>query len=112
MGMTPGFGLGIQRSFINLLPGGDAAMMSNFQDMQRLGQTNMDTAVKLFGELNKGWQAIAAEMTDYTKRSFDMGTAAVEKMITAKSLEQAFEIQSDFARRCYNDYMHQMSKIG
>lgn len=87
-------------------------MMKSFEDIQRLGQTNMDTAVKFFGELNKGWQAIATEMTDYTKRSFDVGTETVEKLITAKSLEQAFEIQTDFARRCYNDYMHQLSKLG
>jgi len=87
-------------------------MMNNFEDMQRLGKTNMDTAVRFFGEMNRGWQAIAAEMTDYSKRSFETGTKTVEKLITAKSLEQAFEIQSEYARRCYNDYMHQVSKLG
>jgi hypothetical protein len=30
----------------------------------------------------------------------------------AKSLEQAVEIQSNYAKRCYDDYMQQMSKIG
>ena len=51
-------------------------MIKPFDDMQKLSQTNVDTAMKLFGEWNKGWQAIAAEMSDYTKRSFEEGTAA------------------------------------
>src|SRR5581483_1432855 len=80
----------------------------NFDDFQKLGQQNVDTAMKLFGEWNKGWQAIAAELTDYTKRSFEESTATFEKLLSAKSLE----IQSGFAKRAYDGYMHQMSKIG
>lgn len=87
-------------------------MIKNFDDFHKLGQQNVDTAMKLFGEWNKGWQAIAAEMTDYTKRSFEESTATFEKLLTAKSLEQAIEIQSGFAKRAYDGYMHQVSKIG
>ena len=87
-------------------------MIKNFDDFQKLGQQNVDTAMKLFGEWNKGWQAIAAEMTDYTKRSFEESTATFEKLLNAKSLEQAIEIQSGFAKRAYDGYMHQVSKIG
>jgi hypothetical protein len=87
-------------------------MIKNFEDFQKLGQQNVDTAMKAFGEWTKGWQAIAAEMTDYTKRSFEDGTATVEKLLTVKSFEQAVEIQTGYAKRAYDDYMHQVSKIG
>ncbi|MDQ8697802.1 phasin family protein [Hyphomicrobium sp. LHD-15] len=87
-------------------------MINNFQDFQKFGQTNVDTAVKFFGEWNKSWQAIAAEMTDYSKRAFEDGTATFEKLAGAKSLEQAFEIQSSFAKRAYEDYVAQLTKIG
>jgi hypothetical protein len=87
-------------------------MINNFQDIQKIGQSNVDTALKLFGDWNKGWQAIAAELTDYSKRAFEEGTATFEKLASAKSLEQAFEIQSSYAKRAYDDYMHQMTKIG
>ena len=84
----------------------------NLEDMQKLSQTNMDTVMKAFGEWNKGWQAIAAEITDYTKKSFEEGSATFEKLASAKSVEQAIEIQTGFAKRAYDGYMHQMSKIG
>jgi hypothetical protein len=87
-------------------------MIKNFEDMQKLSQNNMDAAMKAFGEWNKGWQAIAAEITDYTKKSFEEGTATFEKLASAKSVEQAIEIQTGFAKRAYDGYMHQMSKIG
>lgn len=87
-------------------------MMKPFEDFQKLGQGNVDTAMKLMGEWTKNWQAITAEMTDYTKRSFEDGTSTMEKLMSAKSPEQAFEIQSAFAKRAYDEYMHQMTKIG
>jgi hypothetical protein len=87
-------------------------MIKNLGDFQKLSQQNVDAAMKAFGEWNKGWQTIAAEMTDYTKRSFEEGTATVEKLLAAKSFEQAVEIQTGYAKRAYDDYMHQMSKIG
>ena len=87
-------------------------MIKNFEEFQKLGQHNVDAAMKAFGEWNKGWQAIAAEMSDYTKRSFEEGTATFEKLLSAKSVEQAIEIQTGFAKRAYDGYMHQLSKIG
>lgn len=87
-------------------------MINNFQDFQKLSQSNVDTAIKIFGDWNKGWQAIAAEITDYSKRAFEDGTATFEKLVAARSVEQALEIQTSFAKRAYDDYVHQLSKIG
>jgi hypothetical protein len=87
-------------------------MIKNLDDLQKMNQTGVDAAMKVFGEWNKNWQAIAAEMTDYTKRSFEEGTSTFEKLLSAKSMEQAFEIQSNYAKRAYDDYMQQMTKIG
>ena len=84
----------------------------NFDEFQKLGQHNMDAAMRVLGEWNRGWQAIAAEITDYTKRSFEEGTATFEKLLSAKSFEQAIEIQTGYAKRAYDEYMHQLSKIG
>jgi hypothetical protein len=68
--------------------------------------------MKVFGGWNKNWQQIASEVSDYTKRSFEDGTQTLEKLMSAKSIEQAVEIQTSYAKRAYDDYMHQMSKIG
>lgn len=87
-------------------------MMGNLDQFQKLGQDSMDRAMRVFGDWNKGWQAIAAEMTDYSKRSFEQGAATLEKLLAAKSMEQALEIQTSYARRAYEDYVQQMAKLG
>ena len=68
--------------------------------------------MKGYGGWNKGWQTLAAEMNDYTKRSIEEGTSAFEKLLTAKSIDQAVEIQTSFAKRAYDEYMAQMTKVG
>lgn len=87
-------------------------MMKSFEDIQKLGQSNTDAAMRMMGEWSKGWQTLATEMTDYSKRSFEEGTATFEKLLGAKTMEQAVEIQTNFAKKAYDDYMQQMSKIG
>lgn len=51
-------------------------------------------------------------MTDYSKRSFDDGVAAFQKLAGAKSIPEAIEIQTTFAKQAYEEYMQQMAKIG
>jgi hypothetical protein len=87
-------------------------MMKNFDDFQKIGQTNVDATMKMLGEWSKGWQAIATEMSDYTKRSFEDGTKTFEKLASARSLEQVMEIQSSYAKRAYDDYVAQMTRLG
>lgn len=86
--------------------------MKAYEDIQKNSQENFDASVKSFGELNKGVQAIAGEVTDYTKKSIEEGTEAFEKFLGVKSVEQAFEIQTTYAKKAYEGYMSQMTKIG
>lgn len=87
-------------------------MIKNFEDVQKLSQSNLDNTMKLFGDWSKSWQAIAAEMSDYSKRSFEEGTQTFEKLLGAKTVEQALEIQTSFAKKAYDEYMREMTKIG
>ena len=61
--------------------------------------------------MNKGLQAIAAEVTDYSKKSFEDGTRAFEQLLSAKSFGQVIEIQSQYARMVYEAHVAELSKI-
>jgi hypothetical protein len=87
-------------------------MVSNMDDLHQFGRDNMDAAVKSFGALSKSAQAIAVEMADYSKKVFEQGTAATEKLIGAKSLEKAFEVQSDYAKTAYEGFVAEATKLG
>jgi hypothetical protein len=87
--------------------------IQRFNDqVQRAGKDGFDAAVSSFGETNKGFQAIAAEIASYSKKSFEDGTRAFEQLSGAKSFEQAWEIQSQYAKKAFEAYVAQASKMG
>jgi hypothetical protein len=51
-------------------------------------------------------------VVDYSKKNFEEGTRAFEQLIGAKSFEQAWEIQSQYAKQAFEAYVAQASKIG
>ena len=51
-------------------------------------------------------------VTDYSKKAFEDGTRAFEQLLGAKSFEQVIEIQSQYAKRAYEAYIAELSKLG
>jgi hypothetical protein len=81
-------------------------------DVQKLGKDNMDATLKSFGAVSKSVQAIAVEMADYSKKSFEQSSAAIEKLFSAKTIEKAIEVQSDFVKSSYEGFVAEATKLG
>lgn len=86
--------------------------MINFDTFQKAGQDSMDMAMSNFGALSKNLQAISMEMTDYSRKSFEEGSAAFEQMLAAKSVDKALEVQTAYAKSAYESFVGQANKIG
>jgi hypothetical protein len=82
------------------------------EEYQRLTKDGFDAAVRSFGEVNNGFQALTAEVTDYSKKAFEDGCRAWEQLVGAKSVGQMIEIQSQYAKKAYDTHMSEMSKLG
>ena len=87
-------------------------MLNNFEDMQKLGKENMDQAMASFSSVGKAMQAIAAEMAGYQKKSFEEGSAAIEKIVACKSPDKALEAQADYMKSAYEGFMEEFTKLG
>ena len=87
-------------------------MVKNFDDLQQVGKDNVDVTLKAMGALSKGTQAIAVEVADYSKKAFEDGTAAMEKLFGVKSLDKAIEVQTEYAKTAYEGFVAKASKIG
>jgi hypothetical protein len=82
------------------------------EDMQQFGKNSMDVALTSFGAWTKGAQAIAVEMVDYSKKSAESSAAAWEKLLSAKSPEKALEVQSQYLKSSYEDFVTEATKLG
>jgi len=87
-------------------------MVKNFEDMQKLGKDNMDAMQTSLGVWSKGFQTIAVEMADYNRKAFEDGTAAAEKLFGAKSIDKVVEVQSDYLKTAYEQFLAQATKVG
>lgn len=86
-------------------------MVHSVEEVQKLTKENMDRVMKSVGVYSKGFQALAVESADYSKKSFEEGSAAMEKLLSAKSLDKAVEIQSDYVKSSYEAMVGQVTKM-
>ena len=70
-----------------------------FDGFQKFGKEQLEVVTTSSSSLAKGWQTIAAELSEYSKKSFENGSAFLEKLLGAKSLENAIQISPNMPRR-------------
>jgi hypothetical protein len=87
-------------------------MINGFDEIQKYSKDGIDVALKSVDAVSKGLQTIASETADYTKKSFESGAAAFEKLLAAQSLDKAVEVQSEYVRAAYEGYVGQVTKFG
>ena len=87
------------------------SIMTN-EDMEKFGKSSVDMALTSLHAWTKGAQAIAAEVVDYSRKSAESSAAAWEKLMSAKSLEKALEVQSQYLRSSYEDFVAEATKLG
>jgi len=82
------------------------------REYQRAAESGFEAASRSFTEANQGFQTLAAEMMEYSKAAFDDAIRTWEQLIGVRSLEQAIQIQSDYAKRVYENHMAELKKLG
>ena len=81
------------------------------------GNQNTDiTKFKTFPERNPEYRsnvlAIAGETTNYSKTYLDKRFAFIEKLLGAKSFDTVIQIQSEYVKTSFEDFVAQSKKIG
>jgi len=87
-------------------------MINGLEDVQKAGREGMTKAIESFGVWSRGLQTLASETAGYSKQSFEEGAAHVEKLLGAKSIDVAFEAQSNFLRSSYEKAVGQAARFG
>ena len=87
-------------------------MVANFDSVQQLGKDQFEAVSAAAAAVTKGWQSIAAETTDYSKKSFEKSRVLAEKLIAVKKIDEAFQLQSEFAKSAYEDFVAEATKLG
>jgi len=64
------------------------------EEFQKVSKQSFDAAVHAYGEANKGFQAITAELATYFKKTFENATRAFEQLVGVKSKQSKFSLDT------------------
>ena len=87
------------------------ATTPNFEDFQNFSKQQLEALTAASTTWTKGLQELAAESTDYAKKAFTAGSAVYEKLLGARSVETAIQIQSEYVKQAYEGFVAQATKV-
>lgn len=87
-------------------------MFPNFDAFQKLSKDQIEATTAAASEVTKGLQNLAVEASDFSKKSIENNTAFVEKMLGARKIEDALQLQGEYMRSSYEGLVSQMTKMG
>lgn len=86
--------------------------MFNFDDANRKSKEAVDSMLKSYSDTAKGFQAIASEAADYSKKSFQDAVTHFETLSGVKSFEAVYELQTNYAKSSYEAFVAEATKLG
>jgi hypothetical protein len=87
-------------------------MSKDFESIQQTENVQLNAVTTKLPSFGTIVESIFAEGTDYMKKSVDTRMAFVEKLLGAKSLDAVIQIQSEYAKTSYADFVAQGTKMG
>ena len=87
-------------------------MANQFEDMQKASKEQINQVSATAASVARGFQAIASETADYSKRSLETTSTFMEKLLGVKSIDTAIQLQSEFAKTQFEGFIAQTNKIG
>jgi hypothetical protein len=90
----------------------DSSVITSFDGMQKSGREGVEMAMKSYGSLSQGLQAIAVEAAEYSRKSFETSTSTLEKVLASGSFESALQLQAEYLKNAYEGYLGEVSKLG
>ena len=76
------------------------------------GKDTAEAYLKSATIAGKGLETINTELYSYSKAAVEDGIAAGKAVLGSKSVHEAFELQSDYAKAAFESYVGELTKFG
>lgn len=84
----------------------------NYDHMLGFGKETVEAYTRAATAAGKGAQALHGEIFSFSKHSIEESVAATKAVLGSKTVQEAVELQTDFARTQFEAYVGQMAKLG
>lgn len=83
----------------------------NYDNFLTYGRDTVEAYMKAANAAGKGVETLQSEIYSFSKQSVEDSIAATKAVLGSKSIHEAFELQSDFAKSAFDSYVGQMTKF-
>ena len=84
--------------------------MATMADLNNQAKRNMEAMVASVTAATKGAETLGAQAMAFSKKSVEDQVAAAKSLSSAKSLQEAVELQTSFAKTSLDAYLAEMNK--
>jgi len=86
-------------------------MFIDFQEIHSLGTDQFQLIAATATAAANGLQTISAEAAEFSKKRIETNYALGQQLLRARKLDEIVELQSDFARASFDDFIVQATKF-
>lgn len=87
------------------------AMSAGYGDFSAMGQQNIDAMVEAGQIMAVGMENVSRELMSFAKASAEANAAAATKMFSAKSVQEAIDLQNAYARESFDKAVAETGKL-
>lgn len=84
----------------------------NYDQFLTYGKETAEAYARSASAAGKGVETLHNEFYAFSKKSIEDSIAATKALMGAKSVHEALELQSDFAKTAFEEYVGQVSRFG
>lgn len=88
-----------------------AAFFKGYDEVATLNKQNVEAMVKASDVLTKGAESVGKAYFDFAQASAEASVEATKAMMGAKTVKDLVDIQSDYARTSFDNFMAESTRI-
>lgn len=85
--------------------------VKGYDQLAGFSRENVDAWVRSANATAKGLEAINTEALTFSRQSMEEGLAVAKQAMTARTVQEWIELQSDFTKSAFDSYVGQVSKF-
>ena len=86
--------------------------VKSYDHIITFGKDNAEAVLKSANAAGKGVETFNSEVMAFARKSTEDSVAAAKAVFSSKTVEEAFQLQSEFSKQMFETYVDQLAKFG
>lgn len=85
--------------------------LKTYEDLSKFSKENLDAYVAAGTTVAKGFETISKAWVAFTQETFEAGAQVAKALLSAKTLREAVDVQTDFAKTTFDKLVAEGTKV-